>query len=758
MKDKISFTHSEMLRYVYNFDVIEKKYGILAKNLDQYEIALNYESIYKQCNLEKHPDMIDSASIIYGDSHKASQYSILYKKVLDKFILQYLGIPGLSSLYNQHYMDFEWNLHSDLDFENYTNRYYRDHFIHEIRNLFMMFRLFEDKYIYSCTKKCLFSSNNSAELKIGKYTFNQLEVWLKSIPKQQIELFKKLDISPEVYFQKYVIFGSSALACLFHDIGYPVAYHFSIRDRILDFIPTFHSLTSDCNFDFNYVNNILQESLLFQMVGKKEIQKRFDQNDHGAISAILLAIYFYKTGKIHSLPIEQRTAVELGILAIYHHTLMFGYCVDKKKRKKTPYYKMQFSLNPISYMLRLCDDAQEWEREYFEIKPIPNLLYCPKCKTPLRRTEVSYKKYLKDTHLPVFENLPFKELEEQKCYQYWCFCQTEPFLKKDDFIRRKLVNIKSCHEVIFWLEKKSIDGEEPYIEIEFKYDNFKLLRLCTLQLSFTQYRGKEMASLKKSVEKTSFVSGNKGYFWIFIKHNLTPNPMLLKMFILRDFLECLIHDFKSNKFIKKWGKINNTPEYESIAKEYQIILGYAPNQIVRQPSLLDCLSEKIVKLCYHMSSKALDVECIAIENCKSYLLLLLYERYILFKSNGVETLQKYIEKLFQGTSSFLSNLHLQIDDVRPKLCTEALHQIQKTYPSHDFNQIRTENYQTYLNSEPATYLHVESYCSNHNVLNQEKYKKENLLYYTDLYLYDFLNEATECIIRSNHVINQQIKS
>ena len=44
-----------------------------------------------------------------------------------------------------------------------------------------------------------------------------------------------------------------------------------------------------------------------------------------------MGIYFYKTGKIHALPVEQKTAIEIGILAIsiYNHTLDFAFC-DKK--------------------------------------------------------------------------------------------------------------------------------------------------------------------------------------------------------------------------------------------------------------------------------------------------------------------------------------------------------------------------------------------------------------------------------------------
>lgn len=692
---------------------------------------------------------------------------MLYKKVLDKFILQYLGIPGLSSLYNEHYMDFEWNMHSNLNFENHTNSYYRDHFIHEIRNLFMMFCFFDDHYIYDNVEKALFSPKFS---KISEYATHQLNVWSKNIPESQKILFSDSHDSnyeskkSEDYFKRYVIFASTILACLFHDIGYPVSYYFSIKDRILDFIPSFHALISDSNFDFNYVNSVLEESILFQVVGKEEIKKRFDENDHGAISAILIGIYFYKTGKIHSLPIEQKTAIEIGTLAIYNHTLKFAYC-DEKNAKKTDYYKMQFPLNPISYMLRLCDDSQEWDREYFEIKSISNLLFCPECLTPLRRISIGYQDYLDDNNIPIVAT------EEDdlsvKCYRYWCACHKH-FTKKDDFTRRKLVNIKACNEVTVSLNDTALNN---YIEINFKYDNFKLLRLCTLQLSFTEYRFKEMEKLKKFVEKQSFLDGKKGYRGIFIKHNLTPNPMLLKMFILRDFLTQVKSDkISPNKELKNHSSISN--RYLNVEDIYQRIIQYGPSLIIENKSALDeleVLARRIVDLFYEPSeildsserdvdsgvmesvesksstnnSKKLQYSIIA-QNCKYYLFLLLYEHYVI-TSVDKDEVKSYLNWIIQEVS-------LSKDDLRYEIYVDAINQIKVTYKPHNFNQIGTDEYCSYLKATPKNYLDIQYYCDEYNILNQEdKVETTTLSYYTDLYLYNKLNEITTLV--SKKIIN-----
>ena len=436
-----------------------------------------------------------------------------------------------------------------------------------------------------------------------------------------------------------------------------------------------------------------------------------------------MGIYFYKTGKIHALPVEQKTAIEIGILAIsiYNHTLDFAFC-DKKAEGS--YYKMQFSLNPISYMLRICDDMQEWDREYFEIKAISNLLFCPKCFTPLRRTTLSYNEYLEANNIPVIiDNINAKE----KCYEYWCMCG-KSFTKKDDFMRRKLMNIKACNEVIVHLD----DSIYNYMEVCFNYDNFKLLRLCTLQLTFTKYRCNEIQKLKKFVERQSFVdSKNKGYKGIFIKHNLTPNPMLLKMFILRDFLNRLKEDERID-----------TPKsplnaYKNIKERYIKLLKHDPNDSMLVES--EKLSKQLVDVFF--KDKELEYINVIVQNCKFYLLLLIYEHYVttISEKDKIKVYSDWLE----------NQIDLNTDDLRYLLYMDAIEQIKKTYKPHEFEQIGTDYYNSYLNTKSKTYLDIEYYCNEDNELNKkdkESVKSTILSYYTDLYLYNKINELTRVLV------------
>lgn len=762
MENKI-FNFETFCNFLYNFDAVKLKYDVLdvyvEKNIDSYNEIQQHEFNHRPTNLQKHnfSAIANNASIVYGDKEKGFSYKNIYKTVLEKIVLGFLSIPGLSSIYNEYYMEFEWNMHANLDFNNHRNAYYRDHFIHETRNLFMMFSMLEDKYIYENVKSTLSDPSVS---KVSRYFFHQLLLWKDSFEanKWYKETYQKhlsniadIDIYLDEFFIKYVIHASTAIACLFHDIGYPIAYHFDIKDRIIKYFPSFHSLISDSNFDFNYVHSVLEESLLFQFIDKTELKKRFEKNDHGTISAIILGVYFYKTGKIFSLPIEQQTAIEIGILAIYDHTLSFGYCKEKESDKqKTAYYKMQFALNPIAYLLRLCDDMQEWDREYFEIKAISNLLFCPVCKTPLIRNKINYSEYLKYNNIS--DDLFFDGSETHRNYfEYKCFCKSEKtFSKQDDFVRRKLINIKACDEVELVLDDSS------HIEINFKYNTYRLLRLCYLQFSFFEYRQKEIIQLKKFVSHQRFLLGLKGYQYIIIRHNLSSNPMLLKMFILRDFIEA------SDKYT---NIIGGNLKLEFTNKSFLLITKYAniwetignfsgavnPDEVCnRLKHSMSDLSEIIVSLFYSNENEKLYE--ILVKNCLYYLFLYFYEKVTVnFSVNDNPP-------LFDMLNKYLNILLSEIpydsgDSCRKELYKESVEQIKNTpdlkqYPSgFDKQPSDLYKYYNYLVESKKVRSLIEWYCDKENPISIVDNEPKILTYYTDLYMYEMLSEYTQLMMK-----------
>lgn len=755
-----------MLNYIYSFNPTLTRYNMERSN-SNYERAVQYDADNKPINLKKHnySDMINNTALVYNDYNKAVEYSNIYKTVLDKFILGYLQIPGLSSLYDEHYMEFEWNMHSDMDFEKHTNSYYRDHFVHEIRNMYMMLKMLEDDYISYNVKRSFINSDRS---KVAQYYKHQYIRWKRSIENHSLEdfLFSLIGKSPtneqkeeclENYFFGYISKATSIFACLFHDIGYPISYYLSIKNRIINFIPAVYSIMGDNNFDFSYINSILSESVLFQFVGKDEIYKKFGQNDHGTISAILIGIFFYKTGTIKSLPIEQQTVIELGILAMYNHTLKFSNCYPKEETK---YFRMNFALNPISYLLRLCDDVQEWDREYFNIAPVSNLLYCQKCHTPLRKAKIGYKKYYEryglDLNLEKLDKrIQIKKEKKEKYSLYWCDCNRKAnsdcdaaFMKHDDFSRRKIIEIKPCDSVVVTFNQGKY-GNNGNMEIDIKYNPYKLLRMCLIQLDFFDHRIKEIISIKKYVEGQSFVKGKKGYHCIYVKHNVSCNPMLLKMFILRDFFEAIQkygNDEKcteKEKLIKKvWNNYDNFKNCifeliklfnKMIEEDEHIDINNLPDEIKEQ---IAQLSEKIVKECYVASSnkKITDFSAVFKYNCEQYINLWIYECLQ----------QKGKSKSKSFTIDFIDD-SIACNDVRTILYKGAIAQLKNTYIPGEMAQIGTKEYNNYLKEDDSMIYHIKEYCNPEAPLNLPDMMEEKLTYYTDKSIFEKISYLTEII-------------
>lgn len=745
----IVFGKKEMCEFIDQFNSTEKKYRISAAASKYYFDAVVYEDSCRSFNLKKSnvDDFIDSTNMVYNNAQQSIDYGLIYTNVLEKFLLKFVSIPKLGSLYDSHYMDFEWNMHSNLNFEKYTNSYYRDHFIHQVRNMFMVFQLIEDEYIYHNIKRAITSSTRSKVTPYFNVRFNE---WLNSIENNSrlrellVNIADEKKIAREEYFEEYftnyVIRASLIISCLFHDIGYPVSHYLSIKERLIDFIPAVYSIMGDNNFDFNYIYSILSESVLFQFVGKEEISERFRENDHGTISAILVGIFFYKTGLIHSLSAEKQTAVEFGILAIYDHTLVFKSC---KPKEKTNYMKMQFMLNPISYMLRWCDDMQEWDREYFEIASASNLLFCSKCKMPLKKKQLLPSEYFDENNIiwnkEMHGKLDKKTDWSRSFFGYSCDCKSEfSFTKRDDFNRRTLTQIKACDNVVI---KRNDDKGEWKMIIEFHYNPYKLLRFSCIQPNFIKFRQKEITSLKKFLDGQEFIKDEKGYYDILIDHNLTPNPILLKVLILKNFFEVLCDLYTwNNKIFEDNSTFENFSLWEKVERYSERLFtikdigGYENNAIdIMQ------LVKIMIELCYGEALSYINYMSILENNCYRYIMVMICWDIIgrLNKENEKETVSNYFKAFFDGVKD---------SDTRRILIDNAFLQILLTPNlSKCSNVMVKEGYEKYLIEENYLYSVIKDYCDFDNEINCTLEKYEELTYYTDLYLFEQLNYMTELL-------------
>lgn len=512
-----------MLEYFEDFDPIDWKYNV-RKGSNAYVEAAKYEDAYQFGRLNKrtYSYMMENLKLVYGQDNPVVEKDIvLYHLIESKIINQYFGISQLNDLFDEDYFNFEWDMHVGQNFSEHHNDYYRDHFIHQIRNLYMMLVMLDKFGIYGASRSAF---ESKAAGKLSEYVSQMKRIFQRQTMDSHLNILRDICQSSgttqeqyiEDYFYRYIIYASSMLSALFHDLGYPICHFLEVRHRVSSFNPTLYMFTHNAVESFDMLASKLSGSLLFTIVSQAEIKKRLElapgkeKYEHGAYSAIAFLLHFYETGRIHSLSAEKQCAIEMAALAIYNHTTKFR-CITGKKEQK--YYSMLFRANPISFLLRLCDDLQEWDRRYFEISQASDLLFCQKCGSP----------FLKYPVLETAENV------------YKCNCDSKknpPIRRPNVFFKRKLYIVS----VVDWVKMRSQDN---ILTVCLNFDLYKLLLMSYINNNYAKIRLDEFNKLKKLLDSQVFVfpENNKDRFdRIVLDYFVTANPLLIKLKILERWI------------------------------------------------------------------------------------------------------------------------------------------------------------------------------------------------------------------------------
>lgn len=507
-----------------------------------YEYLQDYEDFHELASLTKKDitHVMENLYMIYNkEDEEIRQVVQLINLISQNVISRYIQIDGLERLFNEQYIDFEWEMHLGMDHKQQTMKFYRDHFIHQVRDAYMMDRLLRDGGFY---KRVLDVLNRPSTSKVSRYFYKMVERQQEvSLPNQALLQHDK-DFAP-----RNIIYMSAYMAGLFHDIGYPDTYLQSLRRRISAFTPSMNPGNPMRDTLPKDIFSLLQNSLLFRLVPFEEIQTRVhkDSIDHGTLSAIAFLLHFYENGVIFRLPPYQAAAVELAGLAIYNHT--YVYSISETSKKDVDDYRPRFLTNPISYLLRLCDDLQEWDRVYFEISSHSNLITCNRCHTP-----VVGQKFWKEKH---------------KRRRYVCNCchenQDGAFSRTFDgelsFPYRRLYNIEVCDEVqVENIHGKDLDDAED-ICFRLRYNPYKLLHIVYISPSYARYRIGELNNLKPLMLYQS------GLPRMWLDYVVTANPIFLKTHLLEEYFENLLSVDKTaaNKmegYIRALGKAGSRAE------------------------------------------------------------------------------------------------------------------------------------------------------------------------------------------------------
>ncbi len=617
------FSQKNMIKYLKNFNYLESKY--LVKDATLINQLEKLERMSQESRLTKQPASYAGETLgrIYGfTAENKIQSSELFNVTFNKIICEYLNITGLENLFNRHYYDFEWDMHLEFDTKTGAYNYYRDHMEHQIRNMYMMLKILEEKDYIVEFKKIILKEPNS---RISQYVRNRLAVLVDEeqyrhhydlfsecaceyyrsvidkfisspqfheavnesytykdfalkmisyfemnhleIPKQEflkifIESINKnevgvitekrkpaYDVSTETglrnvknglkqwikHFKKkllirsyytdyslmYIIRSASIISALFHDLSYPLCFSLNMEKRIGEYLPSMNSFVHNLEADIDYVVSVLKPSLLFTMVDEKEIRSMLDKNekkyDHGVLSAISLLLTFYESGRINKLSLEKQTAIELAAVAIYYHN--FSYQIVNKKAKH--YYRPVFVKNPISYLLKICDEMQEWERRYFELSKADAPVFCPRCKSPI----VEYK-YYKEKDYSEDDDF-YKSYEEVLLCRCGDACHNK-YERSDYFPHRNIYTVTTCKTI------DTVFTKNNSVIFRLNYDLVKLLHMTQIACSYSEYRAKELGNLKVLLQNQRFSSADSTVQIrdVYLDYVMTANPIYLKSRIL----------------------------------------------------------------------------------------------------------------------------------------------------------------------------------------------------------------------------------
>lgn len=545
MKTITRFSTEDMLQELGAFDPIifkyyygrkpEEVYRLIRENNNEaqkYARIVEYESSHQFSCLTKqnYADDYANLNLVYGESENTLRNINLMELVSNKWISQYINIDGMERLFSETYIEFEWEMHLSADYKKHNMKFYRDHFFHQVKDTYMMYMLLKNHGFYEYARDILM---NESESKVSRFVCRSL-VQQRYYESERVRELRLENADSEFYIRN-LIYMASFMAGLFHDIGYPEGYYMTTSRHIRDYIASIHELNSEKS-SMNRIYALLQNSLLFRVEPFEIIESRIkdsEKPDHGALSAIIFLLHFYENGAIYTLSPYKKAAVELAALAIYNHTNKYGI----QGESKYTIYRPCFSLNPISYLLRICDDLQEWERIYFVISDKSNIVLCNKCKTPV---------------------IGFKEKNEKEIItRYRCNCQflsgdgqsdkreedrhIQAFDGRSKFSYRRIYNVSVCDSVVVEEDEK----DQGKLLVKLHYDPYKLLHVAYLNATYAKYRISELNLLKALFEC------QKGIPKIYLDYFVTSNPVHIKVRMLEEYLE---HQYTPDKNLKILGE------------------------------------------------------------------------------------------------------------------------------------------------------------------------------------------------------------
>jgi len=754
-----------------SFDPIELKFSLepysvhppLKKKIIPYHIRgelIKYDSVFQtgSLNKETYDSIIDNLMLVYGSEKVVKSDVQIFNITEKRMISQYLGIPQLEKMFDEDYFQFEWDMHIAQNYREHRSDYQRDHFIHEIRDMYSMMVLLGNYGFYKASEKVLLDKSSSS--KISRYTQKKLIHFMNkrsgdvytTIEKLVCKMSKEVDSNTELtneekekykdeskyiqsYFMKYVIYASSILSALFHDMGYPICHFLEVRNRTSEYNPTLYMYTRNATESFDHIASLLGSSLLFTIVSRDEIKKSMNPNkkgkyDHGAYSAIAFLLQFYNSGIIFSLSEEKQCAIELAAVAIYNHTMKFKI---EDENEKTNFYQLVFNQNPIAFMLRLCDDLQEWGRRYFVISSESDIPICSSCLTPsifkfpkngADRDKILYSCACSENKartsnaekLPTYNSFRYKNFYNRKLYM----------VSTSDYMYSHIINV---------------EGGKKALCFHINYDYYKLLNVSRINHTYAKFRLREINKLKKLIKEQDYKS-HFDFDYIFLDYFMTSNPITIKLKILEKFIAFALKDGKTRlnpEDIQEGISLNNIIEKLKFPANINYDKSELKNLLERGNEhnegfeFYKQLLKKVIGLRNDTKGKEFDVGKVKRE-ADNYI-----NQYFSSCPNFSAYYKQIMKNLLFDTFEQYAK-EIIIERNGNNYTVEDFHSLDKYYDQYAPNK----------HMECALYNSVQAYCNAENDFNgyyvqssEINDKIPYLNYFADLYLFEEMNRVVQ---------------
>lgn len=442
--------------------------------------------------------------IIFDEKDTQEQLCLIDNTL--KIFSKYFNIEGLDRMLASNYTGIETDIFFEYNPKDGTPRKTRDHYKHQFRNAYLGSVLLLDYGFLDLIENSIRDMSGT----FSEYIINSCSI--------------NGDGS-----YKEIIYKTYFLAALFHDIGYPLEFFMRKSEQIHNYSPFLKIVTPNIKTSYIEIKALLADSILFRFIDNENLKQMYEKNDHGALSAMSFLLNFYYSGSIYSLNTTDRCIIELAAVAIYKHTSNFTNG------------RMVFSDDPVSFLLRLCDDLQEWQRFSLLINENHNYLKCEKCYKIIRND--------KDGH------------GDNKLYE--CSCGKQ-FEKITQIQNRKVNYINICDEI-----EISLDNDKKNININIKYDYYKQLELMLNDYTAVSYREKDLEKIKIMLMFQKYIPN------INIEYFLSNNPIEILTKIIEDFKNA---GLKVDDIIDTFDNKKLKNEANIFYKKYKTLKGEADNR------------------------------------------------------------------------------------------------------------------------------------------------------------------------------------